>query len=52
MGNLGYQLAVFTIVWAAFFGYLFIIYQRLRLLRRELDSFKKKQGDTGNKPMP
>ena len=52
MENLGYQLAVFIIVWAAFFGYLFTISQRQKRLRRDLDSLKNKRGNTGNKPLP
>ena len=40
MENIGYMLAVFIIVWAAFFGYLIAITQRQRRLQQELEDLK------------
>lgn len=47
MENAGYIFAAFTIVWAVVFGYVFILFNRQRRLRREIDLMKealKKQG--------
>ena len=52
MENLIYLLAAFSIVWAAFFGYLFILSRRQRQLRRELDSLKAELDNNGNQPLP
>ena len=39
--NLPYLYAVFTIVWAAFFGFVFLMSKRQRDLRKELEALKK-----------
>jgi len=40
MENFGYLLAAFTIIWAGLFGYVFILSQRQKRLRREIDLLK------------
>ena len=37
MENAGYLLAIFIIVWIVLFGYIFILSQRQRQLRREIE---------------
>ncbi len=47
MENAGYIFAAFTIAWAVVFGYVLILFNRQRRLRREIDLMKealKKQG--------
>ena len=41
MENAGYLLAAFTIIWALVFGYVFLLFNRQRKLRREIDSLKE-----------
>ncbi len=41
MENAGYLLAAFTIIWALVFGYVFLLFNRQRKLRREIDTLKK-----------
>ncbi len=41
MENLGYLFAAFAIVWAVLFGYLLILFNGQRRLRREIDSLKE-----------
>jgi len=37
MENAGYLLAIFIIVWVVLFGYIFILSQKQRQLRRDID---------------
>ena len=41
MENLGYLFAVYSIIWVAFFSYLFYLHRRQRRLQREIDALKK-----------
>ncbi len=41
MENAGYLFAAFTIIWALVFGYVFLLFNRQRRLRREIDSLKE-----------
>jgi len=48
MENAGYLLAAFSIVWAAVFGYIFILLHRQKRLRQEIDTLKavlREKGD-------
>ncbi len=40
MENFGYLLAAFIIIWAVLFGYVFILSQRQRRLRQEIELLK------------
>ena len=48
MENAGYLFAAYAIVWAVVFGYVLLLLNRQRGLRREIDSlkeaFKEKEG--------
>ncbi|MBI4295215.1 MAG: CcmD family protein [Chloroflexi bacterium] len=41
MDNFPYLFAAYTIIWAALFSYVFIINNRQRQLRKELDSLRQ-----------
>ena len=41
MENAGYMLAAFAIVWAVVFGYVLVLFNRQRRLRREIDLLKE-----------
>ncbi len=41
MENAGYLLSAFAIVWAVVFGYVLLLFNRQRGLRREIDSLKR-----------
>lgn len=41
MENAGYLFAAFTIVWAVVFGYVLILQNRQRKLKREIDTLKE-----------
>ncbi len=41
MENAGYLFAAFSIAWASVFGYVLLLFNRQRQLRREIDSLKK-----------
>ncbi len=41
MENAGYLFATFTIIWAVVFGYVLLLLNRQRRLRREIDSLKE-----------
>ena len=41
MENAGYLFAAFAIVWAVVFGYVLLLFNRQRRLRREIDSLKE-----------
>ncbi len=49
MENAGYLFAAFTIIWAFFFGYVILLFNRQRQLRRDIESlkeaFKEKESD-------
>ncbi len=48
MENAGYLIAAFAIVWAVIFGYVLLLLNSQRKLRREIDLLKKaleKKGD-------
>ena len=40
MENAGYIFAAFAIVWAVTFGYVLLLFNRQRRLRREIESLK------------
>ena len=40
MENAGYVFAAYTVIWAIIFGYLFILFNRQRRIRREIDTLK------------
>ena len=39
--NLGYLFAIYMVTWAAFFGYVFVISRRQRILTREIEYLKR-----------
>ena len=41
MENAGYMFAAFAIVWAVVFGYVLILFNRQRRIRREIDLIKE-----------
>ena len=41
MENAGYLFAAFAIVWAVVFGYVLLLLNRQKKLRREIDSLKE-----------
>jgi len=41
MENAGYLLAAFTIIWAVVFGYMLLLFNRQRSLRREINSLRE-----------
>lgn len=41
MENAGYIFAAFAIVWAVIFGYLLLLFNRQRKLRREINSLRE-----------
>jgi len=41
MENTGYLFAAFAIIWALVFGYILLLFNRQRKLRRDIDSLKK-----------
>ena len=41
MENIGYLFAVFAIIWAVLFGYVFSLVRRQQQLRREIDLLKE-----------
>ena len=41
MENAGYLLAAFSIIWALVFGYVLLLFNRQRALRREINSLKE-----------
>ncbi len=48
MENAGYLFAAFTIVWAVVFGYVLLLFNRQRRLRREIDSLKEVSKEKGS----
>jgi len=47
MENAGYLFAAFAIVWAVVFGYILLLFNRQRRLRREVDSLKEVSKEKG-----
>ena len=41
MENAGYLLAAFAIIWAVVFGYILLLFNRQRSLRREINSLRE-----------
>ena len=41
MENANYLFVAFTLVWATVFGYVFLLFNRERRLRQEIDSLKE-----------
>jgi CcmD family protein len=41
MDNLGYLCAAFSVVWVGLFAYIFILAQRQRSIRRDIDWLKE-----------
>ncbi len=41
MENAGYLLAAFAIIWALVFGYVLLLFNRQRRLRREINSLRE-----------
>lgn len=41
MENAGYILAAFVVVWLLFFGYLLVLLNRQKKLKREIESLKE-----------
>lgn len=41
MENAGYLFAAFTIIWGVLFGYVLVLLQKQRQLRREIDLLKE-----------
>ncbi len=41
MENAGYLFAAFTIIWALVFGYVLLLFNRQRRLRREINSLRE-----------
>ncbi|MFC1907482.1 CcmD family protein [Chloroflexota bacterium] len=49
MENAGYLFAAFTIIWASFFVYVFVLWQRQGQLRQEIDALKESLKEKGAK---
>ncbi len=41
MQNAGYLFAAFSVIWALVFGYVLLLFNRQRALRREINSLKE-----------
>ncbi len=41
MENAGYLFAAFTVIWGVLFGYVLVLLQKQRQLRREIDLLKE-----------
>jgi len=41
MENLSYLIAAFAVIWAGLFAYVFVLVQRQRQLRRDIDWLKE-----------
>jgi len=52
MENAGYLFAAFSIIWASFFVYIFVLWQRQRQLRQEIDALKELLKEKGAKTEP
>ncbi len=48
MENAGYLFAAFGIVWAVVFGYVLLLFNRQRRLRREIDALKETLKEKGS----
>ena len=40
MENAGFVFAAYTVIWAVVFGYLLILFNRQKRIRREIDTLK------------
>jgi len=49
MENAGYLFAAFAVVWAVIFGYVLLLLNSQKRLRREIDSLKEAFGKKGDK---
>jgi len=49
MENAGFLFAAFGIIWASFFVYVFVLWQRQRQIRREIDFIKEALKEKGAK---
>ncbi len=49
MENAGFLFAAFSIIWASFFVYIFVLWQRQRQIRREIDALKELLEERGAK---
>lgn len=47
MENAGYLFAAFTIIWALVFGYVLLLINRQKKLRKEIDSLKEALKEKG-----
>ena len=52
MENAGFLFAAFSIIWASFFVYIFVLWQRQRQIRREIDALKEALKERGAKTEP
>ncbi len=52
MENAGFLFAAFSIIWASFFVYVFVLWQRQRQIRREIDALKEAMKERGAKIEP
>ena len=41
MENAGYLFTAYTVIWAVVFGYVLLLFNRQRRLRREIDTLKE-----------
>ena len=48
MENAGYLFAAFTIIWAFVFGYVILLFNRQRQLRRDVESLKEAFKEKGS----
>lgn len=49
MENAGYLFAAFAVVWAVIFGYVLLLLNSQKRLRREIDSLKEAFKEKGDK---
>ena len=47
MENAGYLFAAFSIIWALVFGYVLLLFNRQRALRREINALKEALKEKG-----
>jgi len=47
MENAGYLFAAFSVIWALVFGYVLLLFNRQRALRREINSLKEALKEKG-----
>ncbi len=49
MENAGYLFAAFAIAWAVVFGFVLLLFNRQRRLRREIDTLRETFSDKGGR---